>query len=142
MIRVIAEKPKLGIRLIADKYSPVDYLNLSVVNYQTKPLTINSLVMLETEEEITELYIVDNGVYVPDYTITRGVLSIPICKKPIGDFTFTGRSYFSFLITYDGIQYIGAADYYGETLELYELSDMQKESGISDYRELLKRILD
>lgn len=136
VVHVVAEEPQIGIRLLAESNPPVYYVILSVTNYKKKPLTIHTPIVFNLEEGPVELYMADDGDFITSYTMeTSGFLRISLCQKSLESFGVDVRSDFSFGITYDGIQYIGVADYYGDKLELRKLSDVQKESGISDYRE-------
>lgn len=138
VVHVVAEEPQIGIRLLAQSNPPVYYVILSVTNYRQKPLTIHTPIVFNLEDGPVDLYMADDGDFITSYTMeTSGFLRISLCQESLESFDVNVRSDFSFGITYDGIQYIGVADYYGDKLELRKLSDVQKESGVSDYRELL-----
>lgn len=122
-VNVTPEEPKIFIRLYSSFGTPTDYLELIVSNYGKKPLTIKNLIMLKTGEETTDLYLFDQGKLVPEYTM-GSELNILIRREDQESFNISTESHFSFRITYDGVQYIGVADYYGEEIILRKADDI------------------
>ena len=125
-VTVAAEKPSISIRLYvgAGFQKPTGILDVRVTNHGKKPLILNKMVVLKTDFVTTDLHMRMYGQFIPNYTVAPFSKDmVQVSNVEFEDFMVNMKSTFLFYITYDGVSYMGEADYYGEKVTLKRVSD-------------------
>lgn len=120
-VTVAPEEPSISIRLYvgAGFQKPTGILDVRIINHGKKPLSLNNMIVLKTDLVSTNLHMRMYGQFISNYTVSPFSKDlVQISSVKFEDFMVNMKSTFLFNITYDGVSYIGEADYYGEKITL------------------------
>lgn len=120
-VTVAPEQPSVSIRLYvgAGFQQPTGIMDVRIENHGRKPLTLNKMVVLKTDFVTTNLHMRMYGQFISNYTVAPFTKDfVQVSNVEYKDFMVNMKSTFLFYITYDGVGYIGEADYYGENITL------------------------
>jgi len=120
-VTVAPEQLSVSIRLYvgAGFQQPTGIIDVRIENHGRKPLTLNKMVVLKTDFVTTNLHMRMYGQFISNYTVAPFTKDfVQVSNVEYKDFMVNMKSTFLFYITYDGVSYIGEADYYGENITL------------------------